>query len=233
MAGKGVTMGGDDEAPWDLYREIHKAMRLALFGVTTMAGAADAADATSVQRVCDEWRDVRLVLIGHHHHEDAYCDPLITRHAPSLRDTLEAEHDVADASIDRIDALVHALPGIDAGGRVGALQGLHLELADFTAQYLQHLRFEEREVMPALNVAMNNADLAAVTDQIRLSVPPPEMCVFIRYMVPSMNFVERADMLGGMHAGAPPEIFELFRAAAEGCLPADEYRAVAMHCGFA
>ena len=87
--------------------------------------------------------------------------------------------------------------------------------------------------MPMLNGAMSNAELAAVTDQIRMSVPPPEMCVFIRYMVPSMHVAERIDMLGGMHAGAPPEIFEMFRAAAEGCLPAAEYRAVATHCGFA
>lgn len=57
--------------------------------------------------------------------------------------------------------------------------------------------------------------------------------MFIRYMVPSMNFSERLDMLGGMYQGAPPEIFEMFRAAAEACLPADEYRAVATAAGFA
>jgi hypothetical protein len=59
------------------------------------------------------------------------------------------------------------------------------------------------------------------------------MCVFIRYMVPSTNFSERLDMLGGMYQGAPPEIFEMFCAAAEACLPADEYRAVAVAAGFA
>lgn len=57
--------------------------------------------------------------------------------------------------------------------------------------------------------------------------------MFIRYMVPSMNFSERLDMLGGMYQGAPPEIFEMFRAAAVACLPADEYRAVATAAGFA
>lgn len=77
------------------------------------------------------------------------------------------------------------------------------------------------------------AQLAAVTDAIRGSVPPDEMCTFIRYMVPSMNLPERVDMLGGMHAGAPPEIFEQFRAAAEACLPAPAYRAVADAAGFA
>jgi hypothetical protein len=34
-------------------------------------------------------------------------------------------------------------------------------------------------------------------------------------------------MLGGMRAGAPPEIFEMFRAAAEDCLDPADYRAVA------
>jgi hypothetical protein len=43
---------------------------------------------------------------------------------------------------------------------------------------------------------------------------------------------ERVDMLGGMHAGAPPEIFEMFRAAAQACLPADDYHAVALAAGF-
>jgi hypothetical protein len=36
-----------------------------------------------------------------------------------------------------------------------------------------------------------------------------------------------------MHQGAPPEIFEMFRAAAEACLPADEYLDVARAGGFA
>ncbi len=60
-------------------------------------------------------------------------------------------------------------------------------------------------------------------------MPPPDMCVFIRYMVPAMDFAERLDML----AGAPPEIFELFRATAHTALPPQEYEAVALAAGFA
>lgn len=222
-----------NEAPWDVYREIHKAMRLALFGVTTQVGAADPGDPAVVDAVAAEWRDVKLVLEGHHHHEDDFCDPLIAVHAPELRAVLEAEHDEADACIAGIDAAVAALPGTPLEARTAAFQSLHLQLADFTSLYLHHLRYEESTVMPALNRALDNAALSVVTDQIRGSVPPPEMCIFIRYMVPSMNFAERADMLGGMYAGAPPEIFEMFRAATEGCLPGPEYVALAQHCGFA
>ena len=117
--------------------------------------------------------------------------------------------------------------------RAGLLQRFHLELAEFTATYIGHLRFEEDRVMPTLNAALGNDELAELTRLIRTSVPPPEMCVFIRYMLPAMNFAERLDMLGGMHAGAPAEIFQMFRAAAQACLPADDYRAVALAAGFA
>ncbi len=43
---------------WDLYREIHKALRFAVAGVTTRAGRADAGDERSVRTLLAEWDDV-------------------------------------------------------------------------------------------------------------------------------------------------------------------------------
>ena len=220
--------------PWDVYREIHKAMRHALFGVTTQAGATDATDDMGIAALVNEWADVRMVLDGHHHHEDSFCDHLVQQHAPALRERLETAHDEADACIDAISDLMSRL-ALTSGefDRWRLLRQLHLDLSDFTALYLGHLRFEEDEVMPALNAAMTDDELAEVTNLIRGSVPPPEMCVFIRYMAPSMNFAERLDMLGGMYQFAPPEIFEMFRDAAERCLSPEQYTAVARAAGFA
>ena len=60
-------------------------------------------------------------------------------------------------------------------------------------------------------------------------MPPPDMCVLIRYTVPAMDFAERLDML----AGAPAEIFEQFRATTHAALPPQEYGAVVLAAGFA
>ena len=226
-------MAATAAAPWDIYREIHKAMRLALFGVTTAAGAADPADDAAVAALVAEWHRVTFVLDGHHRHEDDFCDVHVQAHAAHLRDELEAGHRAADAGLAALRAAAGGLTSAAPPARAGLLQAFHLDLADFTATYLQHLRFEESAVMPALNAAMTDDELAALTDQIRGSVPPPDMCVFLAYMVPSMNFAERLDMLGGMHQFAPPEIFEMFRAAAEGALAPADYRAVAEAAGFA
>lgn len=218
---------------WDVYREIHKAMRFALFGVTTMAGHTDAADDAAVARLVGEWLDVKMVLEGHHAHEDDFCDHLVAAHASHLRDDLEAAHRVSDTHLERLDAAANELATAPSSDRWPLLRRFHLDLADFTAMYLGHLRYEEDHVMPALNAAMSDEELEGVTNQIRGSVPPPEMCVFIRYMVPSMNFSERLNMLGGMYQGAPPEIFEMFRAAAQECLSPADYQQVAVAAGFA
>ena len=227
-------MAVGEAMPWYLYREIHKAMRLALFGMTALVGSTDGADEVGMEDLLAEWDAVRLVLTGHHEHEDTFCDALVQQHAPDLREELEAAHRETDATLavlqHDIDHIEVATSSVE---RTVRLQKLHLDLSDFTAAYLGHLRFEEDRVMPALNAAMTDDELAAVTDAIRGAVPPPDMCVFIRYMVPAMTFSERVDLLGGMHAGAPPEVFELFRDAAEGCLDPADYAEVAAAAGFA
>jgi hemerythrin-like domain-containing protein len=218
-----------DEA-WDLYREVHKAMRFALFGVITMAGATDPRDETSIEGFGREWVDVRLVLTAHHGHEDAFCDPLIRRHAGPLREELEAAHRASEHELARLDRSVERLLAEAPPQRGRVLQLLHLDLAGFTAGYLGHLRFEEEQVMPALNAALTNDELAEVTQAIRMSVPPDDMCTFIRYMAPAMNVHERIEMLKGMKA-APEEVFAMFRQATEACLSVADYAAVATGAG--
>ena len=218
---------------WDLYREIHKALRFAAAGVTTLAGNADAGDEHAVRALLDEWDDVALVLHGHHAHEDQFCDPLIRRHAPHLRDELEAAHHEADRQLASLQAAADGIRLAPPSDRDRLLLRFHRALADFEASYLPHLRFEECEVMPALSAAMTDADLETVTHQIRRSVPPADMCTYLRYMVPALNFTERLDLLGGMYAGAPPEVFDLFRQATQSAVSPAECEALALAVGFA
>jgi hypothetical protein len=220
-------------APSDLYRETHKALRFALAGVTTRAGSADAGDEHSVRALLDEWRDVAFVVHAHQAHEDEFCDPLICRRAPHLRDELELAHDDANHQLASLHVAAAGIGMASAAERDRLLLAFHLGLADFEASYLPHLRFEERTVMPALRAAMTDADLEAVAHGMRDSVPPAAICTFIRYLVPAMNFAERLDLLAGMHAGAPPAAFELIRDAAQAALSPADFEAVALAVGFA
>ena len=61
--------------------------------------------------------------------------------------------------------------------------------------------------MPALAAVMDVEEIVAVDQAIVASIPPDEMASALGVMLPAMNIDDRAEMLGGMQAEAPPEVF--------------------------
>jgi hypothetical protein len=84
---------------------------------------------------------------------------------------------------------------------------IYIELASFTSVYLAHQDFEERQVMPALERAVGVDEVFALNQTIVESIPPDEMMRTLPLMLTAMNIDDRAEVLGGMQAGAPPEVF--------------------------
>jgi len=207
----------------DLYREIHKGLRLALFDLIRVAGAVDAAEVGSVEALAGLFGDVDMMLQTHHTHEEgAALGALIRDHATSVVSIIEEAHEISEKRLLELRSMVESL----AGG-VDNARELYDAVVMFTADYLVHMDVEEKQVMPLLQASASAEELIAITMAIRTSVPPPDMCVFLRYMLPAMNLDERTATLGGMKAGAPPEIFDLFWGVAESSLPPSALKAVA------
>ena len=83
-----------------------------------------------------------------------------------------------------------------------------MELASFTSSYLAHQDFEERVVMPALDAALGVEGVGAVHGAIIAGIPPEEMVRSLAIMLPAMNVDDRTELLGGMQANAPAEVFD-------------------------
>ncbi len=194
-------------ARFDLYRDIHKGIRAELFAVTSEAGSVDPADAVGRAALADHVAFVADVLVSHAHHEDEVIQPALEVHLSDLAEVIEAEHEALDAMVASLRAqsadLVDVRPG---AGREDA-QRLHLELAKFTGRYLTHQDVEERTVMPALEQAVGLDAVMGMHQAIVSSIPPDEMAQSLAFMLPAMNVADRAELLGGMQAGAPPEVF--------------------------
>ena len=208
----------------DLYREVHKGLRLALFDLARTAGALDPADRPSSDAFCEQFADVDMMLQTHHTHEDdPMLSALLTDYAPTaLKDRVHAEHVVTDERLAELRALVAELSqGTDT------TEAIYDAITTFIAAYLVHMEVEERQVMPAIQNGAPIEKLMAVQMAIRTSVPPLDMCVFLRCMLPAMNPEERTAMLGGMKMGAPPEIFAMFWETAESCLSSTDMATVA------
>jgi iron-sulfur cluster repair protein YtfE (RIC family) len=233
-----VTTGSDpveaikaSPIPFCLYRDVHKGLRYALFQLVTAVGSADCADAPARGAVVDQLHAVIRLLTEHHDHEDTHLQPVIRANAPTLATALEdghaeVEHDLVEIEL-RTDRLAMST------GTEAVMTGLDLYgfLGLFVGRYLAHMGLEEGAVMAALRETTSIEDLLQVQVAVRSSVPPSTMCRFIEVIMPALNPQERTAVLGGMHAGAPPEIFELFRATTEAALEPAAYEALAGRIG--
>ncbi len=80
--------------------------------------------------------------------------------------------------------------------------------------------------MPALAEAVGLEALLAINGAIVGSIPPEEMATSLGLMLPAMNVDDRTELLGGMRAGAPAEVFEGVWALADSVLAPADHRAL-------
>ena len=188
----------------DLYRDIHKGIRAELFSLTASAGSVDPADRVGRAAVAEHVRSVVDVLVSHAEHEDVHIDPGLEAELPSLAAEVRGAHEARmELLVDLAGEAVEVAPGDERRG----VAALYLELASFTSDYLAHQDVEERVVMVALDAAVGAEACLEVHQAIVASIPPDEMARSLAFMVPAMNVEDRTELLGGMQAGAPPEVF--------------------------
>jgi iron-sulfur cluster repair protein YtfE (RIC family) len=192
----------------DLYRDIHKAIRVELFSVTTTAASLDPSDPEARAALAGHVADIAALLSDHAEHEDGAIQPVLERELPQLAAEVESDHASLECRIAslRDEAAEAALPRIGDPGF--AVHRLHLDLAAFTSKYLAHQDLEERVIMPALEDRVGVEAVVAVHQAILGSIPPDAMAKSLAIMLPAMNIDGRSELLGGMRAGAPAEVFE-------------------------
>jgi Hemerythrin HHE cation binding domain len=216
---------------FDAYRDIHKGVRAELFAMTASAGNTDPSDREGRAALCAHIADVAELLGAHADHEDRHLLPVLETHAPSLFDRNAADHATLDTRLARISERAAALASAVAGEQRARVHNLYLDLASFTGAYLAHLEFEERVVMPAVLDAVGVEGAVAIHHAIVSSIPPPVMAKTLAVMIPAMNVDDRAELLGGMQASAPPEIFEGIWGLTKSVLAAGDANALARRLG--
>ena len=215
---------------FDLYRQIHKGIRQALFDVTMGAGRLDVADVDAVDAYLAAQESLLTLLHLHHHSEDTFVQPLVVEHAPALAEIIAADHGEVEAGMAVLEERARRLASGSRGGRPAVALNLYLDLSRFTSAYLAHQLVEETRVMPALRAAFSTDELVGVEMAVRSAVSPAELAMAVSYMLPAMNVEERTEMLAGMSM-APPEVFAGFRAVAEAALSPADWAQVAARIG--
>lgn len=220
-----------EAATFDLYRDIHKGIRGELFGVTQLAGRLDPSDHLARVHLAEQVHATVELLVSHAEHEDRSVQPAIELHLPDLAAQISSDHERLEARLEDLDAMALDLVSVPGATRRPELHLLYVELASFTSSYLVHQDLEERAVMPSLEAAIGLEAVMAIHADILAGIPPQEMAASLAVMLPAMNIDDRAELLGGMQASAPAEVFTGVWALAGSVLPAADHAALADRLG--
>ncbi len=191
----------------DMFRDIHKAIRSELFEVTLAAGRVSPLDIGGRAELARQVVGVRDLLVAHAMHEATYVEPVLEEHLPDMAEVLAREHAAIEA---RLEELVEMAAWAAAGEGPAArarTHRLHLDLAEFTARFLDHEDYEERRVAPAMEGAIGAEGVAAVQQALVSGIPPAQRASSLAIMLPALNVDDRAEVLGGVRAEEPAEVF--------------------------
>ncbi|HSL56290.1 MAG TPA: hemerythrin domain-containing protein [Acidimicrobiales bacterium] len=201
------TAGPLATVTFDLYRDIHKAIRAELFAVTLEAGRLDPTDLAGRVALEAQVADVVDLLVSHAEHEDGAIQPVLEVHLPDLAAGIETDHEVLEArmvTLREMAGVARDASKLDARTRI---HQLYVELASFTSAYLAHQDVEERVVMPAVEQAVGVEAVIGIHGAVIGAIPPAELMRSLALMFPAMNVDDRVELLGGMRADAPAEAF--------------------------
>ncbi len=193
---------------FDLYKDIHKAIRVELFSATTEAARLDPGAELDRAALAAQVRDVVGFLVDHAEHEDGAIQPVLERELPDLAERVERDHHHLESWMEDLVSMAEEAVVAPASGARFAVHRLHLELASFTSAYLAHQDVEERVIMPALEAAVGVPAVVEIHQAILAGIAPEDMARSLSLMFPAMNIDDRTDLLRGMMAGAPPEVFQ-------------------------
>jgi hypothetical protein len=217
----------DRPVSYDIYRNVHKGIRLEMFAVTTELGSLDPDDVEACRRFAGRFRTLEMLLTKHAMHEDVHLEQAIAEALGDHAAELAAAHVVLESHVARIGAIIDVAVGATGVDRRAGLHMAYLELATFVAAYLQHQDDEERIVMRALDATFPTEVLAQLDAAIVSSIPPEILGQFLEIMLPGMNVLDRCELLAEIRDNAPVEAFAAIWALAGQVLATRDYITVA------
>ncbi len=195
-------------ARMDMYCTIHKAIRALMADTLLAVGRMDAEDELDLAQVTERVLQLLDFCKSHLEHENEFVHAAIEARAPGASDRIAHEHEEHEKNIAALADAVAALRASPAAQRAPAALELYRALSLFVAENFQHMHVEETAHNAVLWARYTDAELVDLHERLVASIPPAEMMMVARWMVPFMNPAERAGMLAGMRQHAPAPAFQ-------------------------
>ncbi len=192
---------------YNIYSSPHKGLRLALGEVLAAAGRLDPRDDAEVMNLASQVRSLLLYCRTHLEKEEAFVHPAMEARRPHSAAGTRHEHDDHLAAFEQLEVDVREIEIRDTGHREAAAAQLYRRLALFMADNLVHMHREETENNAVLWAAYDDDELRALEQRLVASIPPQALQLGLKWMMPAMNPMERAELLLEMRERVPVPAF--------------------------
>ncbi|BDU78534.1 hemerythrin domain-containing protein [Mesoterricola sediminis] len=209
-------------ARYDIYADIHKALRGLMCDTLARLGSLDPGDPVACGAVLDQAQDLLDLCRGHVEHENAFLHPAMEAREPGSSAGTGEDH---AGHLEAIRSLEEALEAATASGpgRDAALRALYRRMAHFVGENLLHMAEEEERNTGVLHARYSDAELEALERDLVATIPPAEMGLILSWMLPALNPAERLRKLEDIRAGAPEPVFRGVLGLAQARLPEGEW----------
>lgn len=190
----------------DLYTGPHKGQRSYLYRLSTQAGKIDATDHESVSDYIKRFKELRDEFALHAELEEKHIHPILSQRVSGIVQMLEEDHANQKAFFNE---LVNNLENLNKVPEYEEQQSIFLEFFRaynrFIAMYLQHIDFEEMEIMPSLWRVCSHDELASTLSSIIAHQKPDELRYNLEMMFSSMSATEVSAVISTARAKMPSD----------------------------
>jgi hypothetical protein len=210
---------------YDIYRNIHHAMRACMGDTLSVVGRIDANDAEDLCLGLQQLHELLNLCDAHIQKETHYVHVAMESRRPGSSARIADEHiDHADL-LQSLRELAERIGGeVSVVIRAALLSRLYAQLALFIADNFEHMHIEDTEHNAALWADFSDAELQEIEGAIVASIAPADAAVVFRWMLPNIDHAARIELLAGIRQGAPLEVFEGVLAIAQAHLDARDWR---------
>ena len=193
---------------FDIYRNIHKALRACMCDTLTRVGRLDGGDAQEMREVLAQVRAMATFCAGHLEHENKFVHTAMEARLPGSSELTAADHGHHVVACEKLHAFADAAELAGGAARASAILHLYRYLALFVGENLTHMDIEETENNATLWSTYADTELIEIEHAIVASLSPEKKMASTRWMIPAVNPEERAELVKGMMHAAPKQVFD-------------------------
>lgn len=203
-----IDRGATASHRYNIYGNVHKTLRALMADTLTTVGRTDLEDVEEMNDTLAQARALLAACGSHLTHENRFVHAAMEARHPRSAAHTARDHHAHLEDIARLDAHIRRVESTAGQARDAAYREFYLRLALFVADNYTHMHVEETDNNAVLWAHYSDEEILAVEQALVASIAPAEMAALMRWFIPSINAAERAELLRGIRAGAPAEVYD-------------------------